>query len=141
MSGTCRWSRRTFLGSTLAAMGLGAETPKYPSFPSEAKRYADPTTELDVYRLTDPAHTGTLPAYYGRAITRNNGSLLFASDRTGTVQAFRMDLKTGESHQLTEATDLDGASLTLTPDNRAFCFFAGRKLFVAVFPALRERQL
>jgi len=122
-------------------MGLGAETPKNRAFPTEAKRYADPATDLDVFRLTDPAHSDTLPAYYNRAIARNSGSLLFASDRTGTVQAFRMDLKTGESYQLTEATDLDGASLTLTPDNRAFCCFAGRKLVMTTLPAGRERQL
>lgn len=140
MGGPSRWSRRTFLASTVAAARLGAQAPKK-AFPSEATRYTDAATDLDVYRLTDPAHTDTLPAPYNRAITRNSASLLFSSDRTGAVQAFRMDLKSGESHQLTEASGLDAASLTLTPDNRAFCYFAGRKLFLAAFPAGRERQL
>ena len=69
--------------SFFAAAHLAGQAAKRPPNPSEATRYADPTTEWDVYRLTDPAHSDTLPAYYNRAITRNSASLLFASDRTG----------------------------------------------------------
>jgi oligogalacturonide lyase len=82
-----------------------------------------------------------LPAYYNRAIARNSATLLFASDRTGTPQGFRMDLKTGETTQLTQTADLDGSSLTLTPDNRSFAYFAGRSLFLASLATLREREL
>ncbi len=94
------------------------------------KKYADPTTDLDVYRLTSPAHSSTLPAYYNRAITHNNASLIFCCDRSGSAQAHRFEVRTGETHELTEAQDLDGSSLTLTPDNRWLCYFAGRQLFL-----------
>ena len=67
-------------------------------------RYADPATELDVYRLTDPGYTSLLPAYYNRAIAKNSGSLLFTCDRNGSPQVFRMDLKTAATRQLTDAT-------------------------------------
>ena len=134
-------SRRSFLFSALAAVGLKAQTSKGRSFPGEPHPYADPTTELAVYRLTTPEYASSLPAYYSRAIARNSAELLFCSDRTGTPQAFRMDVKTGEQHQLTEAADLDGSSLTFTPDNRSLVFFAGRSLFVAGMSNLRERQL
>jgi oligogalacturonide lyase len=120
-------SRRGFLLCGLAASQLRAQQ----KFPAEVKRYEDPTTDLDVYRLTDPANASTLPAYYSRSIARNSGSLLFCCDRSGTPQAFRLDLKTGESKELTEAEDLDGSSLTLTPDNRSFCYFAGRSLYIS----------
>jgi oligogalacturonide lyase len=110
-------------------------------FESEWKRYSDPSTELEVYRLTDPAYTSTLPAYSNRVISRNSAFLIFCSDRTGTPQAFRMDLKSGETRQLTDAKDLDGASLNLLPDGRSFCYFAGRTLCVASFSNLREREI
>ncbi|HEX3748234.1 MAG TPA: hypothetical protein VHW09_30100 [Bryobacteraceae bacterium] len=124
------FTRRGFLLSAAAAP-LAGETKKLATFPSEVKRYSDPTTDLDVYRLTDPAHSSTLPAYYNRAIAKNSASLIFCCDRGGTPQAHRMDLKNGETRELTDVQDLDGTSLTLTPDNRLFCFFAGRELFLS----------
>ena len=125
------FSRRGFLFSGIAAAQLAAQQKKAASFPSEVKRYADPTTELDVYRLTDPAHSSTLPAYYNRAIAHNSASMIFCCDRNGSPQAHRMDLKTGETRELSDVNDLDGSSLTLTPDNRWFCYFAGRQLFMS----------
>jgi oligogalacturonide lyase len=127
--------------SFFAAAHLAGQAAKRPPNPSEATRYADPTTEWDVYRLTGPAHSDTLPAYYNRAITRNSASLLFASDRTGAVQAYRMELRTAETHQLTDVEDLDASSLTFTPDNRTFCYFAGRSLFATALAAMRERKI
>jgi Tol biopolymer transport system component len=125
------FSRRGFLLAGAAASQLRAQEKKGASFPSEAKRYEDPTTELDVYRLTDPDHASTLPAWYNRAIAHNSEWLLYCCDRGGGPQACRMDLKTGEIRELTEVQDLDGSSLTLTPDNRSFCYFAGRSLMIS----------
>lgn len=131
------FTRRGFLLS--AAAPLAAQQKKS-AYPSEVKRYEDPTTELEVYRLTDPGHSSTLPVYYNRAIAHNNASLIFCCDRNGSPQAHRLDLKTGETRELTEARDLDGSSLTLTPDNRWFCYFAGRELYLSTL-AGRARPL
>ena len=118
-------SRRSFLASALSAARFADQASKEP-VPSEARRYQDPITDLDVYRLTDPGHASLLPAYYSRALTRNGGGLLFSSDRSGTPQVYFMDLKTGESRQLTEAAaDLDPTSPTFTPDTRSFAYFRG----------------
>jgi len=135
-----RWTRRGFLFSGLAAAGAAAASPKLPAFPSGARHYADPSTDLDVYRLTDPAHSSTLPAYYGRAIARSGAYLLFACDRTGSPQVFRLDLKSGETVQMAASDGLDGAAVTLTPDNRGFCYCAGRSLFLNLFGG-KEREL
>jgi oligogalacturonide lyase len=139
------FSRRSLLTSGLAsgwtAARLLAAGAKGAAFPSQAYRYSDPATEFDVYRLTDPAYTSVLPAYYNRFIARNSGWMLFGCDRSGSLQAFRVDLKTGAMRQWTEAADLDSSSLTLTPDNRSFCYFAGRSLFSASVANLREREL
>jgi len=134
-------SRRTLLVAGLAAGRLAAQSGKGAAFPAASRRYSDPTTELDVFRLTDPACSSTLPAYYNRVFTRNSGVLLFASDRGGSPQAFRMDLKTAETRQLTDAAQVDAASLTLTPDNHSFCYCAGPALWIANFTSLRDRRL
>src|SRR5690349_19423246 len=107
-------SRRSFLLSGLGARLL-AQAGRGPIVPGGVRRYPDPLTEFDVYLLTDPAHTSLLPAYYNRAITKNSATMLFTSDRSGSPQAFRMDLKNAQTRQLTEAENLDAASLTFTP--------------------------
>jgi Tol biopolymer transport system component len=133
-------SRRKFLLCGLAARAF-AQARRSAVFPTDSYRYADPVTELELFRLTSPAYSSTLPAYYNRAIARNSAFLLFCCDRSGSPQAFRLDFKTGQTRQLTDAPSLDGESLTLTPDNRSFCYFAGRSLFIAGLATLREREL
>src|SRR5262245_334347 len=141
MQGTLRrLSRRSLLAGMGAAPLFGAGT-KGTAFPPDTRRYPDPLTELEVYRLTDPVYSSTLSAPYNRVITRNSAAMLFCCDRDGTPQAFRIDLKKGEEKQLTQAENLDGRSLTLTPDNRSFCYFAGRSLFITSMATLREREL
>lgn len=134
------FSRRAFLAGAAGVCAWSGER-KGAVFPSESKGYADPLTELPLIRLTDPANTSTLPAWYSRAIARNNSFLLFANDRTGAPQAYRLEFKTAEQKLLTEVDGLDAESLTLTPDNRSFCFFAGRSLYHSSIGSLAERKL
>ena len=125
----------------MAGAKLFAEGHKGEIFPSDSGRYADPLTELDVFRLTKPDYASGMTAYYNRGIARNSGWMLLSCDRTGSPQAFRMDLKTGEMRQWSQTEDLDGLTLTLTPDNRSFCYFAGRTLYIAAVSSLKEREL
>ena len=139
-----RLSRRSLLTSGVMALRALADEPRGPKgaiFESDWRRYPDPATELDVYRLTDPSYRSTLPSYSNRIISRNSGFLLFCCDRGGSPQAFRMDLKTGETRQLTDRKDLDGSSLNLLPDGRSFCYFAGRTLCLANLGNLRDREI
>jgi oligogalacturonide lyase len=101
----------------------------------------DPATEFPVVRLTDPAHSAFLPDYTCRAVSRRNGFLLYSSDRTGALQAFRMDLRTGESTQLTDAAALDPSSLTLVPGERRFCYFDGPSLRMAEFRGTMNKEV
>ena len=126
----------------LAAAGAASEGRKQPelaAFPSDARRYSDPSTGLEVIRLTDPTYSSTLPAFYNRAIAGDGGYLLFACGRTGSPQVFRLDLKNARTQQLTEVEGLDGATVTLTPDNRGYCYCAGRSLMLERFGA-KERE-
>jgi oligogalacturonide lyase len=100
------------------------------AYPSEIHRYADEATESIVFRLTDPAHASWLPAPYNRAISRKNDFLIYSSDRSGSLAAYHLDLKNGESFGLTSAPDLVPGSLTLAPDEREFVYLAGRSLYI-----------
>jgi oligogalacturonide lyase len=92
---------------------------------SELKRYADPATELDVFRLTSPAFPSGLAAPHLRQFTKRADSLIYWSERDGTRQIYRLDLKNGESKQLTSATALDVTNFSLSPDDRYLYYFDG----------------
>ncbi|MBI4875188.1 MAG: PD40 domain-containing protein [Acidobacteria bacterium] len=92
-------------------------------------------------RLTDPAHSSYLPPYYGSALARRGNFLLYACDRPGALQAFRLDLKTGASRQLTDAGALDRRALALAADERSFCYFDGARLLQTSVASLREREV
>ena len=132
------FSRRAFFW-TLASATFGLAE-KSELVPSEIKRYKDAATEFDVYRLTDPAHESRLPSYYGRVFPRNGNSLIYSSDRSGSVQAYRLDLKNGQSRTLTEAGGLAADSLALA-DERNICYLDGRSLFLANLGTLRTREV
>ena len=105
------------------------------------RRYADPLTELDVYLLTDPAHTSLLPAHYNRAITKNSGPSSSGATAPARCRPGAWTSRTPRRRPLTDAEALDPSSLTLTPDNRSFCYFAGRALYLANFNSPRQRKL
>lgn len=136
-----RSTRRSFVASALAAPVSAAEKEKGRTFASEWRRFADPATEFEVYRLTEPDYSSTMPAYYGRFLSRRGNFLIFCCDRTGSWQAFRMDLKTGECRQFTNAEALDPSSPTLLRDERSICFFDGRSLRQLYLSNLREREI
>jgi oligogalacturonide lyase len=134
-----RYSRRAFLAS-LTAAGRAAEPPaKGRILPSVAVRYADPATEFTVVRLTDPQFTSSLPATGNRGVTARQ--LLYASDLDGKCQAYRMDLKTKESRQLTDAENLDAASIAMLANERGFWHFDGPSLVGTSFPSLKPRVI
>lgn len=134
-----RYTRRGFLASLLVASCSGETPSKGRILPSVAVRYADPATEFTVVRLTDPQVTSLLPACGNRGLTAHQ--MLYASDIDGKWQAYRMDLKSKESRQLTDAEALDSRSLALLPSERGFWHFDGPSLIETSFPALKARAV
>lgn len=133
-----RISRRELMLALFAAR-MAAQSKDRREYPSEWRQFIDPATDFPVIRLTDPAYSSTLPAYYGRAISRDSGSLLFCCDRGGSPQVWRMDLRSGATRQLTDVENLDGASITFLPDGRSLCYFAGRTLYTMTLAGQRQR--
>jgi oligogalacturonide lyase len=135
-------SRRGFLILLPAAVCAAAPSSgKGRVVGSLIERYADPSTEFPIARLTDPATTSLLPAHYARAVAHRGNFLLYASDSSERMEAYRMDLKTGQARQLTESTKLDPRSLTLLADERSFCYLDDNRLFLANLGSLAARQV
>jgi oligogalacturonide lyase len=112
----------------------------------EWRHYADPATELEVVRLTDPAFASGMTAPHLRQFTRRSESLLYWSERyssesAGARQAFLLDLKQGDSRQLTDAMALDPLSLSISPDERSFFFFDGPSLNEALLTTAHPREI
>src|SRR5579864_1472962 len=132
-------SRRWFLFSAAAAACAAENPTKGRVFPSVAMRYLDPATEFVVTRLTDPQFNSYLPAAGNRVVTSRG--LLHASDATGKWEALRMDLKSRESRQLTDATGLDPASLAFLRNERAFYHFDSGRLIETISSNFKVREI
>ncbi len=137
-------TRRRFVAS-FAGLSAGAcaclAADKAGTYPSEIKRYADEATEFSVFRLTDSAHQSWLPAPYNRAISKKTEFAIHSSDRSGSVQAYRLDLKNGQSRVLTEAANLLTGSLTLAPDEHEFAYLADRSLYMGRTNGVHAREV
>ncbi len=133
-------TRRKFLLASAAAV-LPARSEKGRRFDSEFAALKDPTTENQLVRLTDPGHTSVLPSGQNACLDEKGRLLLFSSDRPGAMQVFRMDLKSGESRQITDAGALDPASVTLLAGDRAFSFFDGDSLRLADMNGNHDREI
>jgi oligogalacturonide lyase len=134
------YSRRFFLAA-IPGVCYAAATGKGSVLPSSVFRYADPSTEFPVFRLTDPNHTSALPPHFARAVSRKGNFLIYASDASGSMEAYRLDLKTGQSRLLTDAESFDPACFTLMADERSFCYVDGGRLYLSSLTSLRPRQV
>jgi len=140
MPSDARFTRRALLAAVSGAVGAArAETGS--TIPPEFRRYADAATETAVTRLTDPAHTSFLPAPHLAAVNRHGNLLLYANDRSGQMQLYRMDLKSGMSHQLTAADPVLPGAATLLPGDRNIAYLAGHALIVRPIKPGPERAV
>lgn len=94
----------------------------------EFVRFADPTTETPVVRLTSPASTSILSAPTCRFVSIRDRFLIFSSDRGGRLAPFRANLRTGMVMAIAETADLDPRSLCLDQKERILYFLDGGKL-------------
>ncbi len=133
------WTRRRWLLSLIPLPALAAQKRK--TWPPERYAYADPATEFLVERLTQPTHTSMLPPPQARAFARKSGFFVYASDRTGSFQLYRMQERTAESEQLTEAAALEPDAFTLLADDEHLCYFDGGVLYRLSLRNLKARAL
>ena len=122
-----------------ALLRAAASSGKGTELTTERKKFPDPATEFEVVRLTDASYESILPAAAARIFSRKSDFFLFASNRTGSMQAFRMEMKSGAWKQLTQASALDADSLVLMPQDHLFCHFDGPKLMLSSLSIGKER--
>jgi oligogalacturonide lyase len=91
-------------------------------------RFADPTTETFVVRLTSLKSSNFLPVPANRFVSLRERYLLFSSDRNGPLCPFQVDLRAGTVRQLATAVNLSPDSLCLDPKERWLYFLDGGHL-------------
>jgi oligogalacturonide lyase len=95
----------------------------------EFVRFADPTTETPVVRLTSPAYNNLLPAPTNRFLLLKPRLLFCSSDRaSGRMAPFEIDLRTGAIRQVAETGALDVTSLTVDAQGHYLYFLDGGAL-------------
>ncbi len=121
-------TRRTLLGlipSALLAASSRTRNRKSKPLPAnrgEFVRFADPTTENAVVRLTAPAHASFLPAEQNRFVSSREAFLVFSSDRSGECAPFQVNLRTGALTQLAETKGLANRAIALDDKARRMYF-------------------
>ena len=73
----------------------------------EWRAESDPDTGRKVTRLTDGRSNSFALYYFTPSVTPDGRHLVFHSERSGEVQLYRLDLKTGEIGQLTNGHTRD----------------------------------
>ncbi len=120
------------LPASLAAQTTRSRSTKPRSRPlpsvGEFVRFADPSTETPVVRLTSPGSASLLPAPANRFVSLKERFLLFSSDRTGKFAPFKVDLRNGLLRQIAETSNLSPMSLSLAPHERSLYFIDGGEL-------------
>jgi oligogalacturonide lyase len=147
--GANRFSRRRLLTAAAsasamlgaAAPALRAEAGKGETLPADWGKYDDPSTEFEVLRLTRPSYASHLPTPPGRAVSRHSEFAILATDRSGSLQLQRVDLKSGRSHILTAASHLHPSAFSLSADERAVYYLDGAGVFSVALASLHVSQL
>ncbi len=116
------------------SLGIGAVAA------SEFQRYADPATDLDVVRLTNPTFASGLTAPHLHQFTRR-GELIYWSERDGTRQLYRLELKSGMSTQLTQAAALDVSCFAVSADDKYLYYFDGPVLQSLTTVSVKPRDM
>ena len=102
------------------------------------KRYNDSVTGRLVTKLTTGDHLCHHPYFYNKAITNDNSFLIFASNKDGQRELYKMDLHNGEAEQLTEGKEINDFSAMLTNDDRYLIFSRGNKIIRMDLKTLNE---
>jgi len=147
-------TRRDFIKKTSAILAAPAvlsfaETTgkKGQVYPDQRRKYTDSKTGKTVWQMTDTPGCTTHAQYFTQPGTTPDGRwLLYGSDRGGEkghLDLFKMDLKTGESVQLTESKrNLIPRWSHISQDGKEIYFIEDTSLFRAVnIETLEERDL
>ncbi|MBI4471220.1 MAG: hypothetical protein HY646_01035 [Acidobacteria bacterium] len=159
------FTRREFITTTTSAGAIAsasslftpnmlqtARTPvgkKGQAYPNERRSYKDSKSGKTVWQLTNlPAGRKASYSYYNvPKVTPDERWALYISDRAsaapGQFNIFKMDLRTGESVQITESSDVETTdNVVMSKDGKQVYFFDTKKNFRVVdFESFKERTI
>src|SRR5690242_17026406 len=119
------------------------------SYPDQRRKYTDSKSNHTVWQLTNvpPGRVAKFSYYNVPKTTPDSRWALYSSDRAsakpGSLNLFKMDLRTGESVQMTDAGDVETSdNVVMTPDGKEVYFFDTKKnLKVVDMETFKERQI
>lgn len=126
---------------SIASVDAWAEAGKGETLPADWGKYSDPSTEFEILRLTRPSYASHLPTPPGRAIAHHSEFAILATNRAGSLQLQRLDLKSGQSRILTMASHLNPAAFALSSDDRTVYYLDRTGLFSVSLANLHGSQL
>jgi oligogalacturonide lyase len=146
-----RITRRAFLAASTPMLAKEVRAGKGARFQAPMVKFADPLTERQMWRLTDPTVLHHLPHYHHHFISRNNESLLVTSEISGERQIFELRVEeagkgsaqtaTGRMTQLTEGPGVHPYSATLGTRDRWIYFLQGDTLKQVEIRNGKERKI
>ena len=101
----------------------------------------DPVTENVVVRLTQPTSTSFITEPQNRFVSSREAFLVFASDRTGLMAPFRVNLRTGALQQLAEPAGLVPRAFALDSSEKRLFFIDSKVLEEVDLQHLRSRTV
>ena len=115
-------------------------------YPDQRRKYTDSRSGNTVWQLTDlPGHSSHVPYYSTSHATPDSRWLIYGSDRAdqeGHFNFFKMDLRTGESVQLTESGLVQHDACDLSRDGKELYYFeVGNALKAVNLDSLKEREI
>jgi oligogalacturonide lyase len=136
-----RITRRAFLAASVPLWAKDGRFGKGARFQSPVVKFADPLTERQIFRLTDPAALHHLPHYHHQILSRNNEFLLVASEISGERQIYELRVDDGRMTQLTEGPGIHPYSATFGPRHRWFYVLQGDTLKQIGVRNRKERRI
>lgn len=117
-------------------MGKGA------MFKNEFKEFIDQQTGRKVIQLTGDDCLSHHPYFYNKIVTNDNKFLIYASDRTGSRNLFKLDMETGESLQLTDVREsFDDFSANLSKDDKCLYYSRDNGIVRLNMETLEEKKI
>ncbi len=101
----------------------------------------DPRTGREVWQITTGNSVSHSCYFEAQAFTSDDRYLVFSSNRSGAYQLYRVELRTGETAQLTRAERLANLSFSMHPDGRNVVYQDGSRLVQTDVPTGRETVL
>ncbi len=111
------------------------------TYPPEWKRFTSPESGLEVIQLTSDGNLNCGLYFYNDGFNLKDSVLVFASKRTGSMNLFTVDLRSGVIRQLTDGEKVRARGATYSAERNEVYFGDDRVVKALDIRTLKERTL